>query len=60
MPLSSRIIKSMQANSKESNDWVIDTAYDYEEDPEDSYEETSQDAADELAQARKKVISSSR
>lgn len=54
MPLSSRIIKSMQANSKESNDWVIDTAYDYEEDPEDSYEETSQDAADELAQARKK------
>lgn len=54
MPLSSRIIKSMQANAKESNDWVIDTAYDYEEDPEDSYEETSQDAADELAQARQK------
>ncbi|PRY77502.1 FliH/SctL family protein [Alkalibacterium olivapovliticus] len=54
MPLSSRIIKSMQTSAKESSDWVIDTTYDYEEEPEESYEETNQEAADELAQARKK------
>lgn len=56
MPSSSRIIKSMQTqiNSKEVNDWVIDTSYDYEEDIEEIVEETNQDVADELAHAKLK------
>lgn len=54
MPSSSRIIKSVQTGAKEVNDWIIDTTYDYEEEPEEYSDESSQEAADELAQAQQK------
>lgn len=54
MPSSSRIIKSVQTGAKEVNDWIIDTTYDYEEEPEEYNDESSQEAADELAQAQQK------
>lgn len=54
MPLSSRIIKSVQTETTESNDWVIDTTYEYEEEAEDNFLEPNIEAADELALARQK------
>lgn len=54
MPLSSRLIKSIQANAQESNDWLIDTAYDVQEDPEDDYIEENEEARNELEQAKQK------
>lgn len=59
MPSSSRIIKSVKTQPAASvEDWVIDTAYDYE--PEEDYsdnfdsDETSQEAREKLAEARQR------
>ncbi|MDZ7835761.1 MAG: FliH/SctL family protein [Alkalibacterium sp.] len=54
MPLSSRLIKSVQANAKESTDWVIDTAYEVQEDDTESFIEENEEARDELAYAKQK------
>lgn len=53
MPSSSRIIKSVQVDARQDSDWIIDTAYQYEEEAEE-YESYNQEAADELAQAKQK------
>ncbi|GAB2491192.1 hypothetical protein GCM10008929_14140 [Alkalibacterium psychrotolerans] len=59
MPSSSRIIKSVKTQSaKASEDWIINTTYDYE--PEEEFlesidnEETSQEAREKLAEAKEK------
>jgi len=54
MPLSSRLIKSVQANANESTDWVIDTAYEVQEDDTEHYIEENEEAGNELAYAKKK------
>lgn len=56
MLLSSRLIKSGQADpnhSEESNDWVIDTAYEINEESDD-YIEGNDEARNEMAYAREK------
>lgn len=54
MPLSSRLIKSMQASSSDSTDWVIDTAYEVKEEPADDYIEENEEARNELELAKEK------
>ncbi|SFC40209.1 flagellar assembly protein FliH [Alkalibacterium subtropicum] len=54
MPLSSRLIKSMQASSSDLNDWVIDTAYEVEEEEPDEYSEANEEARNELELAKQK------
>lgn len=54
MPLSSRIIKSVQTGRNDVDYWVIDTTYDYEEEQDEHTEETNQYAADELEKARQR------
>lgn len=56
MPLSSRLIKSIQADANDNNDWVIDTAYEIKEEPDD-YLEDNAEAQNEIAYAKKKVSS---
>lgn len=54
MPLSSRLIKSIQASSLESHDWLIDTAYEVQEEETESYTEENEEARDELELAKQK------
>ncbi|OJF90874.1 FliH/SctL family protein [Alkalibacterium sp. 20] len=54
MPLSSRLIKSVQASSQETHDWVIDTAYEVQEEDTDNYIEENEDAFAEIEQAKQK------
>lgn len=55
MPLSSRLIKSIQADANDNNDWVIDTAYEIKEEPDD-YLEDNAEAQNEMAYAKKKSV----
>lgn len=55
MPLSSRIIKSKKAQTKKTNEWVIDTQFDFDDDvSEDLTEEENQKIAEELKRAKEK------
>ncbi|WP_423189143.1 FliH/SctL family protein [Alkalibacterium sp. f15] len=54
MLLSSRLIKSIQATSQDSHDWVIATDYEVQEEDVDNYIEENEEARDELEQAKYK------
>lgn len=56
MPLSSRIIKSTQAHAEQTNEWVIDTAYDLEAEQAEE-EPSSYDESEEIQEAKEKSAS---
>ncbi|GEK89357.1 flagellar assembly protein FliH [Alkalibacterium putridalgicola] len=56
MPLSSRLIKSMQTSSSDLNDWVIDTAYEVQEEEPDTYSGSNDEARNELELAKQKSL----